>query len=84
MSVEGVVEFLVNRQPWTDGALCTQVDGGDMFFPEKGELAKPAKQVCRRCEVRVECLKYALDNDERFGVWGGLSARERSKLGRTA
>lgn len=40
-----VFDFLVNREPWTDGALCTQVDRGDLFFPEKGEQSRPAKQI---------------------------------------
>lgn len=77
-------EFLINREPWTDGALCTQGDSGDLFFPEKGDSAKPAKQVCSKCEVRAECLNYAMKHAAPYGVWGGLSARDRIKLRRTA
>ena len=51
-----------------------------MFFPDKGESARPAKRVCAGCEVRAECLQEALDRGERFGVWGGLSERERRAL----
>ncbi len=40
--------------------------------------------MCTSCEVRVECLDYALANDERFGIWGGLSERERRRLRRRA
>jgi WhiB family redox-sensing transcriptional regulator len=36
------------------------------------------------CEVRAECLEYALAHDERFGIWGGLSERERRKLKKRA
>jgi WhiB family redox-sensing transcriptional regulator len=36
--------------------------------------------VCLSCDVRVECLEYALANDERFGIWGGLSERERRRI----
>lgn len=64
---------------WTENALCAQVDM-DGFFPEKGVPTRPAKAVCARCPVRETCLKYALDNNERFGVWGGLSERERRRL----
>jgi len=39
-------------------------------------------RVCRTCEVRAECLEYALENDERFGSWGGLSERERRRIKR--
>lgn len=67
---------------WTELALCTEVDG-ELFFPEQGVSARPAKAVCSRCEVRTECLEYALQNDVRFGVFGGLSERERRKLKRS-
>lgn len=68
-------------ESWQVRGLCTQVDP-ELFFPEKGGAAanKAAKQVCQRCEVREMCLQYALENDEKFGVWGGLSERERRKL----
>jgi len=66
---------------WQERALCAQTDP-EAFFPEKGGSTREAKRVCTGCEVRVECLEYALDNDERFGIWGGLSERERRKLKR--
>jgi hypothetical protein len=66
---------------WQDRALCAETDP-DAFFPDKGESTGPAKKVCARCEVRAECLQYALDNGERFGVWGGKSERERRELSR--
>jgi WhiB family redox-sensing transcriptional regulator len=68
---------------WMDSGLCAEVDP-EIFFPEKGGSSRDAKQVCRGCEVRAECLEYALANDERFGVFGGLSERERRKLKRQA
>jgi WhiB family transcriptional regulator, redox-sensing transcriptional regulator len=66
---------------WQERALCAQTDP-EAFFPEKGGSTREAKKVCTGCEVRVDCLEYALDNDERFGIWGGLSERERRKLKR--
>lgn len=68
---------------WQDRALCAQTDP-EAFFPEKGGSTREAKLVCTSCEVRSECLEYALANDERFGIWGGLSERERRKLKRRA
>lgn len=53
-----------------------------MFFPEKGESARAAKQVCRRCRVRAECLDYAIEHNELFGVWGGTSERDRRLIKR--
>lgn len=68
---------------WQDRALCAQTDP-EAFFPEKGGSTREAKRVCASCEVRAECLDYALANDERFGIWGGLSERERRKMKRRA
>ena len=68
---------------WQADALCSQTDP-EAFFPEKGGSTRDAKRVCSSCEVRTECLEYALSNDERFGIWGGLSERERRKLKRRA
>ena len=64
---------------WQERALCAQTDP-EAFFPEKGGSTREAKKVCLGCDVRSECLEYALAHDERFGIWGGLSERERRKL----
>jgi len=68
---------------WQERALCAQTDP-EAFFPEKGGSTREAKRVCLTCEVRAECLEYALGHDERFGIWGGLSERERRKLKKRA
>jgi WhiB family redox-sensing transcriptional regulator len=52
----------------------------DAFFPEKGGSTRAAKAICAGCPVKAQCLAYALANDDRFGVWGGLSERERRRL----
>lgn len=64
---------------WRDLALCAQTDP-EIFFPDKGESSAQAKRVCMSCEVRAECLQDALDRGERFGIWGGLSERERRRV----
>lgn len=66
---------------WQERALCAQTDP-EAFFPEKGGSTREAKRICSGCEVRSECLEYALAHDERFGIWGGLSERERRRLKR--
>ncbi|MEV0226064.1 WhiB family transcriptional regulator [Streptomyces sp. NPDC050704] len=67
---------------WQEEALCAQT-GADFFFPEPGSSVREAKRICGLCEMRSECLEYALNHDERFGVWGGLSEKERLSLRRT-
>ncbi|WP_298088495.1 WhiB family transcriptional regulator [uncultured Corynebacterium sp.] len=66
---------------WQEQALCAQTDP-EAFFPEKGGSTREAKRICRACDVRDECLEFALEHDERFGIWGGLSERERRRLKR--
>jgi WhiB family transcriptional regulator, redox-sensing transcriptional regulator len=73
----------IETLPWAAKAKCLQADP-ETFFPEKGGSTREAKRICALCEVREPCLQYALDNDERFGVWGGLSDRERRRLKRLA
>lgn len=74
--------FGSHDQPdWQEKALCAQTDP-EAFFPEKGGSTREAKRICAGCEVRAECLEYALAFDERFGIWGGLSERERRRLKR--
>ncbi len=68
---------------WQEQALCAQTDP-EAFFPEKGGSTREAKRICVGCDVKGECLEYALGQDERFGIWGGLSERERRRLKRAA
>lgn len=68
-------------EEWQEKALCAQTDP-EAFFPEKGGSTREAKRICQGCEVKGECLEYALAHDERFGIWGGLSERERRRLKR--
>ena len=70
-----------DEDQWQERALCAQTDP-EAFFPEKGGSTREAKRICLGCEVKDACLEYALANDERFGIWGGLSERERRRLKR--
>ncbi len=81
--VLGLFDLTEEEQEWQERALCAQTDP-EAFFPEKGGSTREAKRICAGCEVRSECLEYALEHDERFGIWGGLSERERRKLKRRA
>ena len=64
---------------WREQAACRGLDP-DLFFPGRGELAEPAKQVCAVCPVSAECLDAANDGLEKFGIWSGLSERQRRDL----
>ena len=85
LGVPGVRQPVGDENPlaWQTDSLCAQTDP-EAFFPEKGGSTRDAKKICASCEVRAQCLEYALANDERFGIWGGLSERERRKLRKRA
>src|SRR5215203_5887957 len=68
---------------WQERALCAQTDP-EAFFPEKGGSTREAKKVSLSCDVRGECLEDAVAQDERVGIWGGLSEREGRKLKKRA
>lgn len=67
---------------WMRFAACRAVDP-DLFFPTTGGIGlKEAKRVCTQCPCRVACLDFAIENNEKYGVWGGTSERERRVLRR--
>lgn len=69
---------MLHPPDWTP-ALCAQTDP-DAFFPDQGEDPGPALKICQRCPIKTECLEYALAADERYGVWGGVSANQRRRI----
>jgi WhiB family redox-sensing transcriptional regulator len=81
MRISTAPETEVEVRSWQDFANCLGVDP-DLFFPERGASTREAKEVCRGCVVREECLEYALANGEKFGIWGGMSERERRRIRR--
>ena len=77
-----LVEALaVDELLWQDYANCRGADA-DLFFPERGASTRRAKAICRACDVRTDCLEYAIVNGEKFGIWGGMSERERRRVRR--
>lgn len=77
--MSALLEDIPDDEDWRLDALCPQVDS-EIFFPDKGGSTHQAKLICRQCPVKDECLAYALENGERFGIWGGLTTKERNKL----
>lgn len=84
-AVEGIFRQLFPKGEdllWREKALCARSDP-EAFFPEKGGSLREAKPICASCEVVERCLMWALKHDERFGIWGGLSERERRHFKKT-
>jgi WhiB family redox-sensing transcriptional regulator len=66
---------------WQDYANCRGADA-DLFFPERGASTRKAKAICNACDVKEECLDFAIVQGEKFGIWGGMSERERRRVRR--
>jgi WhiB family transcriptional regulator, redox-sensing transcriptional regulator len=81
--VLSLFDELTEPDLWQDRALCAEVDPA-LFFPEKGQPSLPAQRICASCPVIDDCREFILqpENEDagRFGVWGGLSERERRQL----
>jgi WhiB family redox-sensing transcriptional regulator len=83
-SVPNAIQILTGNDEdkrWQENARCAGVDP-DLFFPKEYERSDEAKAICHECPVRQECLEYALAHGEKFGVWGGLTERERRRVRR--
>lgn len=71
----------MSTETWRQRAACRGLDPG-LFHPERGEPTKAVKALCMTCPVQDDCLRYAIENDERVGIWGGKSERERRAIRR--
>ena len=74
-------EFDMRRPSWQERAACRGM-GPQLFYPEKGNPADAweAKELCRTCPVRPDCLEYALDTGDRHGIWGGTTEKPRMRM----
>ena len=80
--MSSLIDLIEAETPtWQRQANCMGVDP-DLFFPERGASTREAKEVCRGCVVRQDCLEFAIANGEKFGIWGGMSERERRRVRR--
>ncbi|MFN2594935.1 MAG: WhiB family transcriptional regulator [Actinomycetota bacterium] len=79
--MQRITNKLLQPVEWQANARCTDVSvDPEIFFPERGGSSKAARAVCKDCKVQGQCLDYALNNKEQFGIWGGTSERERRRL----
>jgi WhiB family transcriptional regulator, redox-sensing transcriptional regulator len=67
---------------WRMAGLCFGTHDPDAWFPSNAARYAAAKAICNDCPVAGQCLAFALDHHERFGVWGGLTPEERTQLRR--
>lgn len=69
----------LEERPWAWYASCREADA-DLFFEGSVEATAEARRICSGCPVRQECLEWALDTRVPYGIWGGLTERQRRRL----
>lgn len=79
LAFAALYKFETEELVWQDQAACRGANP-DLFFPERGASTRKAKSICRECAVREECLDFAIDHSEKFGIWGAKSERERRHI----
>ena len=72
------VESFRDRQEWVPRAKCRDIDPDKLFV--RGAAQREAAVICRHCPVVLQCRADALDNRVEFGVWGGLTERQRRAM----
>ena len=72
----------VSYPEWMLRGICAQTDP-ELFFADRGQDNRAAKRVCRGCPAVAECLEWALETDQRFGIWGATSERQRAAIRRS-
>lgn len=77
--LDDLVRFRFRRADWIDDAACRDTPTS-VFYPERGEELDAARAVCADCPVKADCLDHAVALNEKFGVWGGTSERQRRRI----
>ena len=77
-----IANWISGGQDWRSFAACRFVDS-DVFFPQSDLFSNRAKLICSTCPVREQCLAWAMVTDQRYGVWGGKTSRERRHMARS-
>lgn len=71
-----------DKANWMDSALCKKYKDIN-FFAEDNVNIKKSLEICKKCTVAVECLKYSIEENEAYGIWGCSTQRERRKIMKT-
>ncbi len=66
---------------WQELANCVESDP-NIFFPENKKDDREAKEICKQCDVRTECLEFSLQTNQEVGIWGGKNEDERRRMRR--
>ena len=73
---------VLDEKPWATYAACAEVEDGMTFYPQSKQEEREALAICGTCAVRDECLDHAIETNERFGIWGGTTEKQRRQLAR--
>ena len=77
-----IANWISGGHDWRGFAACRTVHS-DVFFPQSDLFSNQAKLICSTCPVREQCLAWAMATEQRYGVWGGKTSRERRHMARS-
>jgi WhiB family redox-sensing transcriptional regulator len=77
----GLMVPITEERPWAAFAVCRDRDP-DTFFPVTADGEREAIRICQGCPVRIDCLEFAMEARVRFGVWGGVTEKQRRSVRR--
>ncbi len=80
LPLEVLAAPLLDEKPWATYAACADLGKGMTFYPQSKADERAALAICESCAVREDCLAHALDTNERFGIWGGTTEKQRKRL----
>lgn len=66
-------------EPWRDAGLCATTTDPDRWYSESAAVVAHARTICAACPAREPCADYGIENQESWGIWGGLTPNERRK-----
>ena len=83
------LDEITDKMDWQEDAACRRHDNVVFFGPDQGEseLEKQAremkaKSICHTCPVKEPCLEFAMETNQKYGIWGGMTDKERASLKR--
>lgn len=78
-STHAITRDVMADEGWQEEGACRGADV-EIFFSVDEEDQQRALEFCARCDVRQDCLEFAIENREMYGIWGGMSESDRRSL----
>lgn len=78
--IEGLRGLFGDHPDWYADAACAYVPNPEVFFPTKGNAGTQAKTICAGCPVQTDCIEFAVESGQTYGIWGGLNGKQLGRI----